>query len=126
MRAAGARERTRHGAANRPAAAMLDSTVDSVNSVLKWARANLQGRPVARRRARPGACTRLTRRAGPRDRVRPRLRLRQIYLRRPGGGIRHGTGLDVVTLTGGQICAITRFDSSVLSSFGLPPAPPGR
>ena len=36
------------------------------------------------------------------------------------------TGLDVLTLTGDRICAITHFDSSVLPSFGLPrslPAP---
>jgi RNA polymerase sigma-70 factor (ECF subfamily) len=35
-------------------------------------------------------------------------------------GIRHGTGLIVLTLTGDRICAITRFDKSVLPSFGLP------
>jgi len=39
------------------------------------------------------------------------------YLRAPAGGIRHGTGLLVLTLTGGRICAITRFDNSVLPSF---------
>jgi RNA polymerase sigma-70 factor (TIGR02960 family) len=42
------------------------------------------------------------------------------YLRAPTGGIRHGTGLDVLTLTGHQISALTHFDSSVLPSFGLP------
>jgi RNA polymerase sigma-70 factor (ECF subfamily) len=48
------------------------------------------------------------------------------YLRAPAGGIRHGTGLLVLTLTGGRICAITRFDNSVLPSFGLPRSlPPG-
>jgi RNA polymerase sigma-70 factor (ECF subfamily) len=41
------------------------------------------------------------------------------YLRAPNG-IRHGTGLLVLTLTGGRICAITRFDNSVLPWFGLP------
>jgi RNA polymerase sigma-70 factor (ECF subfamily) len=35
-------------------------------------------------------------------------------------GIRHGTGLVVLTLTGDRICAVTRFDSSVLPWFGLP------
>jgi RNA polymerase sigma-70 factor (TIGR02960 family) len=48
------------------------------------------------------------------------------YLRAPAGGIRHGTGLLVLTLTGGRICAMTRFDTSVLPSFGLPRSlPPG-
>jgi RNA polymerase sigma-70 factor (TIGR02960 family) len=41
------------------------------------------------------------------------------YLRAPTG-IRHGTGLFVLTLTGDRICAMTRFDNSVLPSFGLP------
>jgi RNA polymerase sigma-70 factor (ECF subfamily) len=48
------------------------------------------------------------------------------YLRAPTGGIRHGTGLFVLTLTGDRICAMTRFDSSVLSWFGLPRSLPGR
>jgi RNA polymerase sigma-70 factor (TIGR02960 family) len=42
------------------------------------------------------------------------------YLRAPTGSIRHGTGLFVLTLTGDRICALTRFDSSVLRWFGLP------
>ena len=42
------------------------------------------------------------------------------YLRAPTGGIRHGTGLFVLTLTGDRICAMTRFDNSVLPWFGLP------
>jgi RNA polymerase sigma-70 factor (TIGR02960 family) len=41
------------------------------------------------------------------------------YLRAPGG-IRHGIGLYVLTLTGDRICAMTRFEASVLPSFGLP------
>jgi RNA polymerase sigma-70 factor (TIGR02960 family) len=41
------------------------------------------------------------------------------YLRTPTG-IRHGTGLFVLTLTGDGICAMTRFENSVLPSFGLP------
>jgi RNA polymerase sigma-70 factor (TIGR02960 family) len=41
------------------------------------------------------------------------------YLRDPAG-IRHGTGLYVLTLTGDRICAMTRFDNSVLPWFGLP------
>ena len=42
------------------------------------------------------------------------------YVRPPTGGIRHATGLDVLTLTGDRIDAITHFDNSVLPSFGLP------
>jgi len=41
------------------------------------------------------------------------------YLRAPSG-IRHGTGLFVLTLTGDRIRAFTRFDNSVLPWFGLP------
>ena len=47
------------------------------------------------------------------------------YLRAPTGGIRHGTGLLVLTLTGDRISAITRFDNSVLAWFGLPQSLPG-
>jgi len=42
------------------------------------------------------------------------------YLRAPTGGVRHGTGLLVITLSGDRISAITRFDNSVLPWFGLP------
>jgi RNA polymerase sigma-70 factor (ECF subfamily) len=42
------------------------------------------------------------------------------YLRAPAGGIRHGTGLFVLTLTGDRIGAMTRFEGSVLRWFGLP------
>jgi len=47
------------------------------------------------------------------------------YLRAPTG-IRHGTGLYVLTLSGDRICAMTRFDNSVLPWFGLPRSLPGR
>jgi hypothetical protein len=47
------------------------------------------------------------------------------YLR-AATGVRHGTGLYVLTLSGDQICALTRFDNSVLSWFGLPRSLPGR
>jgi len=40
-------------------------------------------------------------------------------------GISHGVGLYVLTLTGDRICAMTRFDNSVLPSFGLPRSLPG-
>src|SRR5919107_1257856 len=47
-----------------------------------------------------------------------------VYVRSPTSGIRHGTGLYVLTLAGDRICAITRFDTSVLPWFGLPRALP--
>ena len=47
------------------------------------------------------------------------------YLRGPAG-IRHATGFWVLTLAGGQICAMTRFEASVLPWFGLPRSLPGR
>ena len=47
------------------------------------------------------------------------------YLR-AAGGISHGTGLYVLTLTGDRICAMTRFDNSVLPWFGLPRSLPSR
>jgi RNA polymerase sigma-70 factor (TIGR02960 family) len=47
------------------------------------------------------------------------------YLR-AGTGIRHGSGLFVLTLAGERICAFTRFDSSVLPWFGLPLSLPAR
>jgi RNA polymerase sigma-70 factor (TIGR02960 family) len=43
-----------------------------------------------------------------------------------GTGIRHGSGLFVLTLTGDRICAFTRFDASVLPWFGLPQSLPSR
>ena len=47
------------------------------------------------------------------------------YVRGPDG-IRHGTGLFVLTLVGDRICAMTRFENSVLPWFGLPRSLPGR
>jgi RNA polymerase sigma-70 factor (TIGR02960 family) len=41
------------------------------------------------------------------------------YLRAPSG-VSHGVGLFVLTLSGDQICAMTRFENSVLPWFGLP------
>ena len=46
------------------------------------------------------------------------------YLRAPDG-ISHGVGLYVLTLTSDRICAMTRFENSVLPSFGLPRSLPG-
>ena len=47
------------------------------------------------------------------------------YLRGPAG-FRHATAFYVLTLAGGQIRAITRFEASVLPWFGLPRSLPGR
>ncbi|HEX2712808.1 MAG TPA: sigma-70 family RNA polymerase sigma factor [Candidatus Acidoferrales bacterium] len=47
------------------------------------------------------------------------------YLR-AATGIRHGVGLYVLTLSGDRICAMTRFDNSVLPWFGLPRSLPSR
>jgi len=41
------------------------------------------------------------------------------YVRGPDG-VRHGAGLFVLTLTGGRICSLARFENSVLPWFGLP------
>jgi RNA polymerase sigma-70 factor (ECF subfamily) len=48
-----------------------------------------------------------------------------IYVSTPTG-IRHGTGLIVLTLAGDRICAMTRFENSVLPWFGLPRSLPSR
>jgi RNA polymerase sigma-70 factor (ECF subfamily) len=47
------------------------------------------------------------------------------YLR-AATGMRHGIGLYVLTLTADRICAMTRFDNSVLPWFGLPRSLPSR
>ncbi|RRI03542.1 sigma-70 family RNA polymerase sigma factor [Mesorhizobium tamadayense] len=47
------------------------------------------------------------------------------YLR-GSDGISHGIGLIVLTLSGDRICAMTRFENSVLSWFDLPRTLPGR
>jgi hypothetical protein len=163
-------------------AEMLDSTVESVNSALKRARASLQRRrlPTADRERPPASDSRsedaivatfvsawesadldalvalltddvfvsmppmpfeyegrdvVTRfcasifRSGRRfDLVRTRANGQPAfgaYLRAPTG-IRHGTGLFVLTLAGDRICAMTRFDNSVLPWFGLPRSLPSR
>jgi RNA polymerase sigma-70 factor (ECF subfamily) len=48
-----------------------------------------------------------------------------VYLRGQDG-VRHGTGLYVLTLAGDRICAMTRFEASVLPWFGLPRSLPSR
>ena len=47
------------------------------------------------------------------------------YLR-TASGVRHGTGLVVLTLAGDRISAMTRFEKSVLPWFGLPRSLPAR
>src|SRR5260221_664215 len=47
------------------------------------------------------------------------------YLRGPAG-VRHATAFYVLTLAGGRICAMTRFEASVLPWFGLPRSLPSR
>ncbi len=163
-------------------AGMLDSTVESVNSALKRARASLQRQqpPDAGREPAPAAgspseeaivakfvrawesadlgalvamltddvfismppmpfgyegrdvvarfCASLFG-AGRRFDLVPTRANRQpafgAYLRAPDG-IRHGTGLYVLTLTGDRICAMTRFEKTVLPWFGLPRSLPTR
>jgi RNA polymerase sigma-70 factor (TIGR02960 family) len=161
---------------------MLDSTVDSVNSLLKRARANLQRRlsADADREAAPAPDSPAERatvaefvrayESGDLDALvalltddvflsMPPLPLEYegidvatrfyatmigsgrrfdlvptrangqpafgAYLR-AASGIRHGTGLLVLTLTGDRISSVTRFDTSVLPWFGLPRSLPGR
>ncbi len=48
-----------------------------------------------------------------------------VYVRDPRAKIAHANGLLVLTLAGGRICAMTRFDNSVLPRFGLPRILPG-
>jgi RNA polymerase sigma-70 factor (ECF subfamily) len=163
-------------------AGMLDSTVESVNSALKRARASLQRQqpPAAGREPPPASgspaedalvakfvrawesadlgalvalltddvfiamppmpfgyegrdvvarfCASLFG-AGRRFDLVPTRANRQpafgAYLRAPDG-IRHGTGLYVLTLTGDRICAMTRFEKTVLPWFGLPRSLPTR
>lgn len=47
------------------------------------------------------------------------------YLR-SADGVSHGVGLYVLTLAGGRIGAMTRFENSVLPFFGLPRSFPSR
>jgi RNA polymerase sigma-70 factor (ECF subfamily) len=161
---------------------MLDSTTDSVNSLLKRARANLQRRlsTDADREAAPAPDS-PTERATVAEFVRAyesgdldalvALLTDDVFLSMPplpleyegidvatrfyatmigsgrrfdlvptrangqpafgaylraASGIRHGTGLLVLTLTGDRISSVTRFDTSVLPWFGLPRSLPSR
>ncbi len=155
---------------------MLDSTVESVNSALKRARASLQRRrpPAADREPPPAPdsrsedataakfvhawesadldalvalltddvfismppmpfeyegrdvvarfCANIFGSGRRFDLVRTRANGQPAFgaYLRASTGISHGVGLIVLTLTGDRICAMTRFENSVLPSFGLP------
>lgn len=43
-----------------------------------------------------------------------------VYVRDPQAPILHAAGLLALTLAGDRICAMTRFDTSMLAYFGLP------
>jgi len=47
-----------------------------------------------------------------------------MYIRDPQAGVARANGVMVFTLAGDRISALTRFDTSVLPRFGLPPALP--
>jgi RNA polymerase sigma-70 factor (TIGR02960 family) len=161
---------------------MMDSTVESVNSALKRARASLQRRPppTADRETPPASnspsenalvakfvsayesadlnallalltddvfismppmpleyegrdavarfCASIFRAGRRFDLVRTRANGQPAfgaYLRAPTG-LRYGVGLIVATLSGDRICAMTRFENSVLPWFGLPRSLPSR
>jgi len=153
---------------------MLDSTVDSVNSALKRARASLQSRQPPTAEHEPAPAPDSPSEQAARGAIRPRLRVgdldglvalltddifrldaadsleyqgRDVVARlfasifgsgrradlvptrangqagvraylRASTGIRHGSGLFVLTLTGDRIRAFTRFESSVLHRSG--------
>jgi RNA polymerase sigma-70 factor (TIGR02960 family) len=48
-----------------------------------------------------------------------------VYVRAPGS-VSHGVGLFALALAGDRICALTRFENTVLPWFGLPRSLPGR
>jgi RNA polymerase sigma-70 factor (TIGR02960 family) len=163
-------------------AEMLDSTVESVNSALKRARAGLQRRPPrAKDREPPPAggspsedkiaaefvrawesadvdalvalltddvfismppipfeyegrdlaarfCASIFRSGRRFDLVPTRANGQPAFgaYLRAASGIGQGSGLFVLSLTGERICAMTRFENSVLPWFGLPPSLPSR
>ncbi len=145
-------------------AGMLDSTVESVNSALKRARASLQRRraPAPGREPPPAAGSpaedALVARfvsayeAADLDAL-VALLTDDVFISMPPmpfeyegrdvaarfcaslfgagrryapAGVSHGTGMYVLTCTGDRICAMTRFENSVLPWFGLPRSLPSR
>jgi RNA polymerase sigma-70 factor (TIGR02960 family) len=161
-------------------AEMLDSTVDSVNSALKRARASLQRRrPMAADSGRPSSdasedaivakfvrayeaadldavvalltddvfvsmppmpfeyqgrdavarfCASIFGSGRRFDLVPTRANGQPAFgtYLRASDGIGHGVGLIVLTLSGDRICAMTRFENTVLPWFGLPRSLPCR
>ena len=128
-------------------AVMLNSTIDSANSTLKRARANLQERfpidadrtppPTQGSSAEQGVVDRFVKAWEAAD-VDSLVELLtddvfmsmppipfESYLR-PRSGLRHGTGLYVLALAGDQISAMTRFEANIMPWFGLPPYLPSR
>jgi hypothetical protein len=93
---------------------MLDSSVESFKA------------PSNGRARHPGIPAAVDLRAGRRFDLVPTRANGQpafgAYLRTPSG-ISHGVGLYVLTLASDRICALTRFENSVLPWFGLPRSP---
>ena len=124
-------------------AGMLDSTVESVNSALKQARASLQRQPApaadpppAGSRSEEAIVAKFVSAYESADLgALVALLTDDVFISMPpmpfeyvGRDIaaRFCAGLFVLTLTADRICAITRFDNSVLPWFGLPRSLPGR
>ena len=130
----------------REVADMLDTTEESVTSALKRARTSMQrrlpgrsdderppapnsasehppvpleyqGRALAARFFSAVMRARRFRLVATRSNGQPAF---GVYLRDPHMRVAHANGLIVLTLAGGRISAITRFDNSALDRFGLP------
>lgn len=94
---------------------MLDSTVESVNSALKRARASLQRQwsPAAAFEPRPAP-----------DSRSENAIVGKFVTAWESADL--DVGLFVLALTGDRICALTRFENTVLPWFGLPRSLPSR
>ena len=99
-------------------AALISLCTDDVVLTTPLAAGEYQGRHMAARLLaavfRPGRTFRLI---ATRANRQPAF---GVYVRDPHAAIAHANGLLVLTLTGGQISAMTRFDNSALPSFGFP------
>ncbi len=112
---------------------MLDTTVESVKSALKRARAGMQRRlPVTTAREQPPASDSpaedaiVAKFVSAYESAVPTRANGQpafgVYRHTPTGI--HGVGLFVLTLAGDRIGAMTRFENTVLPIFGLPQSLP--